>query len=225
MDCESCGRHRPSDQIVATRSATGAVIMACGRCRRHVTMGLLPSPLELDRYRWLRDAAEAARSGAGRLTTRDGQSAHGLITRRKFPPSRLTRMTASSIQIDPPPLALSREVSPTRLLASALLHVLDRDEPPPARWQAEPFVHAVATHRRALAEVRTSAELDRVAAAGIDHTFRGAVAALATDPLAAALAVRRVELNRAAALPGWPVIARRGVGPRVSHADASRWFG
>jgi ribosome-binding protein aMBF1 (putative translation factor) len=35
MDCESCGRHRPSDQVIPTRSTTGEVVMVCGRCRRH----------------------------------------------------------------------------------------------------------------------------------------------------------------------------------------------
>ncbi len=37
MDCESCGRHRPSDQVVPARSITGDVVMVCGRCRRHMT--------------------------------------------------------------------------------------------------------------------------------------------------------------------------------------------
>ncbi len=37
MDCESCGRHRPSDQIVATRSSNGMLQMLCGRCRRHLS--------------------------------------------------------------------------------------------------------------------------------------------------------------------------------------------
>lgn len=36
MDCEVCGRHRPSDQVVPTRSITGELVMACARCRRHV---------------------------------------------------------------------------------------------------------------------------------------------------------------------------------------------
>lgn len=35
MDCESCGRHRPSDQIMPTWTASGSVVMACARCRRH----------------------------------------------------------------------------------------------------------------------------------------------------------------------------------------------
>lgn len=36
MDCDSCGRHWPSDQVVAARSSSGAVVMVCGRCRRHM---------------------------------------------------------------------------------------------------------------------------------------------------------------------------------------------
>jgi hypothetical protein len=116
-------------------------------------------------------------------------------------------------------------VSPTRLLASALLHVLERDEAPPARWRVEPFVLAVAQHRMALAGARATADLDLVATLRIDHTFRGAVAALGSDPLAAALAVRRLELTRQMPLPAWPTIVGRGIGPRVTHADTARWFG
>jgi ribosome-binding protein aMBF1 (putative translation factor) len=36
MDCESCGRHWPSDHVVPTRSITGEVVMVCTRCRRHI---------------------------------------------------------------------------------------------------------------------------------------------------------------------------------------------
>lgn len=36
MDCDSCGRHRPSDQVAPARSATGDVVMACHRCRRRL---------------------------------------------------------------------------------------------------------------------------------------------------------------------------------------------
>jgi len=36
MDCESCGQHRPSGQVIAARSSNGTVLMVCGRCRRHV---------------------------------------------------------------------------------------------------------------------------------------------------------------------------------------------
>ncbi len=116
-------------------------------------------------------------------------------------------------------------VSPTRLLASALLHVLDRDEPPPARWRADPFVAAVAVHRIALAQAASVAELDIAAPANTDTTFRDAVTALASDPFAVALAVRRLELLRGSTLPAWPVIVRHGVAPRVTHADQGRWFG
>ncbi len=134
-------------------------------------------------------------------------------------------MTAPDLHTETSFGALPHRVSPTGLLASALVHVLNRDEPPPARWQAEPFAHAVAQHRLALAGVRTEADLDLVPAPGIDRTFRGSVAVLASEPLAAALAVRRLELSRNLSLPAWPVIVRKGVGPRVAHADAARWFG
>ncbi len=134
-------------------------------------------------------------------------------------------MTAPDIQIETLCAAMRHGVSSPRLLAAALLHVLERDEAPPARWQAEAFVLAVSRHRLALAGARTTADLDHVAARGVDHTFRGAVAALGSDALAAALAVRHLELSRQAPLPAWPVIVRRGIGPRVTHADAARWFG
>ena len=116
-------------------------------------------------------------------------------------------------------------VSATRLLASALVHVLDRDEALPPRWRADVFVAAVAGNRANLAFTHSVAELDHLAPASGDTSFRGAVTALASDPLAAALAVRRLELMRGADLPAWPVIARHGVAPRVSHAEQGRWFG
>jgi len=52
MDCESCGRHRPSEQVVPARSINGTVLMVCGRCRRHlagradVSAVLRPTPVE-----------------------------------------------------------------------------------------------------------------------------------------------------------------------------------
>lgn len=135
-------------------------------------------------------------------------------------------MTAADLRAEPVhSVASFAALSPTRLLASALIHVLDRDEPPPARWLAESFIAAVAAHRSALAPATDPSELDRRAAPTADLTFRGAVAALASDPLAAALAVRCLELLRSAGLPAWPVIVRHGVGPRVTRADQGRWFG
>jgi hypothetical protein len=134
-------------------------------------------------------------------------------------------MTAPDLRAEPGyPTAPFTPVSPTRLLASALLQLLDRDEPLPPRWLADPFVAAVADHRAALAPVASSRELDQRAPA-LDTTFRAAVTALASDPLAAALAVRRLELMGSATLPAWPAIVRHGVAPRVAHADQGRWFG
>jgi len=83
----------------------------------------------------------------------------------------------------------------------------------------------VAVQRASLASCHTTAEIDSLATGSAGGSFRGAVTALASDPLAAALAVRRLELMRAADLPAWPVIARHGVAPRVSHAEQGRWFG
>lgn len=115
-------------------------------------------------------------------------------------------------------------VSPTSLLAAALLHVLDRDEPPPPRWHAEPFVIAVADQRLKLSAVDVLEDLDAEAPETLGSTFGSAVAALASDPKAAALAVRRLELNRRAPMPSWPVIVRRGTSPRLT-VEAARWFG
>ena len=135
-------------------------------------------------------------------------------------------MTAPDLRIEPKhapaPLAAP---SPTRLLASALLHLLDRDEPVPPRWLADPFVAGISTHRAVIASVASAGELDLLAPATVGTTFRGAVTALASDPLAVALAVRRLELLRAAVLPAWPTIVRHGIAPRVTHADQGRWFG
>ena len=32
MDCELCGRHRPSAEILAVLDLTDRLVMACGRC-------------------------------------------------------------------------------------------------------------------------------------------------------------------------------------------------
>ena len=34
MDCDSCGRHRPSQEIALLREADGRLVMSCVRCRR-----------------------------------------------------------------------------------------------------------------------------------------------------------------------------------------------
>jgi hypothetical protein len=134
-------------------------------------------------------------------------------------------MTAPDLRTETPHSYPPVTVSPTRLLASALVHLLDRDEPLPARWRADVFVTAVDAHRARIASVHSVAALDDLVPSSADTTFRGAVTALASDPHAAALAVRRLELMRGADLAPWPVIARHGVAPRVSHAEQGRWFG
>lgn len=37
MDCNSCGRYRPSPEIAPLREADGRLVMACARCRRLAT--------------------------------------------------------------------------------------------------------------------------------------------------------------------------------------------
>jgi hypothetical protein len=34
MDCECCGRYRPSQEIAPLRAIDGRLVMACARCRR-----------------------------------------------------------------------------------------------------------------------------------------------------------------------------------------------
>ena len=34
MDCDSCGRHRPSSEIAPLLGADSRLVMACSRCRR-----------------------------------------------------------------------------------------------------------------------------------------------------------------------------------------------
>jgi hypothetical protein len=37
MDCECCGRYRPSQEIAPLRAVDGRLVMACARCRRLAT--------------------------------------------------------------------------------------------------------------------------------------------------------------------------------------------
>ena len=37
MDCDSCGRYRPSAEIAPLRDPDGRLVMACARCRRLAT--------------------------------------------------------------------------------------------------------------------------------------------------------------------------------------------
>jgi ribosome-binding protein aMBF1 (putative translation factor) len=52
MDCETCGRHRPSHLIAPVRSSTGTVVMVCSACRKHtarVTQPRAATPGEVSR--------------------------------------------------------------------------------------------------------------------------------------------------------------------------------
>ncbi len=37
MDCDSCGRYRPSAEVAPLRDSGGRLVMACARCRRLAT--------------------------------------------------------------------------------------------------------------------------------------------------------------------------------------------
>jgi hypothetical protein len=131
----------------------------------------------------------------------------------------LGAMTALDVRYDAPePMSVHRHASDARLLATALIQVLSRDEPPPARWTSRPFCEAVA-------DAPEIEDLDALGAGLREPTFRGAAAALAADPNAVALGVRRLELARGAPLPPWPDIVRHGVSPRLTPADGAWWFG
>jgi hypothetical protein len=135
-------------------------------------------------------------------------------------------MTAPDIRCDAPELTfLLNPLGHARLLASAPIQVLGRDDAPPARWTSPRFKEAVAFERSLLSAARTAEELDAVGATIDERTCRGAAAALSADPHAVALAVRRLELARGGPLPSWPDIVRHGVMPRVSHSEQGRWFG
>jgi hypothetical protein len=128
-------------------------------------------------------------------------------------------MTTPDLRHDAPsiPQPLG-QTSPSRLLASALLHLLDRDEPLPARWHADAFATAVARHRVVAGAMLSVDDLDRLARVMPIASFASAVDWLAREPMAAALAVRRLELLRGASLPPWPQLVRYGLAPRV-HAS------
>jgi hypothetical protein len=112
--------------------------------------------------------------------------------------------------------------SPTRLLASALLHLVDRDEPVPARWRSEAFAASVARHRTVLETIDAEETLDRLARVTTVSSFGGAVSALSRDPFAAALAVRRLELTRGEPLPAWDELVRHGVPPLALPVEQLR---
>ncbi|HYO43280.1 MAG TPA: hypothetical protein VES19_08795 [Candidatus Limnocylindrales bacterium] len=112
----------------------------------------------------------------------------------------------------------------TLLLASALSHLLNRDEERPARWLGTTFASDVELARRPLRQVVRVRDLP-APATGVPATFGSAVAVLGRDPASVALAVRRLEIARSASLPSWEDLVRRGLPPTVSPLDVATWFG
>jgi hypothetical protein len=47
MDCDTCGRYRPSSEIAPLREPDGGITMVCSRCRR-LSAGRRPRPLDTD---------------------------------------------------------------------------------------------------------------------------------------------------------------------------------
>jgi hypothetical protein len=110
------------------------------------------------------------------------------------------------------------------LLASALGHLLGRDGERPARWLTAAFAADVERARLPLRRVVRVRDLPTAPAGGV-LTFAEAVAMLGRDPVAVALAIRRLEIARSGALPAWEDLARRGVPPTTSLLDVATWFG
>jgi hypothetical protein len=131
---------------------------------------------------------------------------------------------ASSIADNPGRLHSRGHVAGHLLLASALNHLLARDESRPARWLAPSFATDVERARMRLRRVVRATDLPEHTP-GEATTFGTAVDALGRDPAAVALAIRRLEITRSAALPAWEDLVRRGIPPMASPLEVATWFG
>ncbi len=138
--------------------------------------------------------------------------------------------------IEPPPASrLAADSAPGMArLGNDLCLLVERDEPPPARWLTRGFVADVARLRSRLAATPSVVVLGRYARrfggpdAPAPRTFEEAADLLARDALSVAVALRRIELQHRVRLPAWPdVVRRRRVLPLpVEPAfDAALWFG
>jgi hypothetical protein len=96
------------------------------------------------------------------------------------------------------------------LLATALAHLLTRDQPTPESWLTTGFADAVEAERARLRVVEAAAGLP-VPETGTPMTFATAVDHLGRDPGGVALAIRRIELARSTVLPRWDELVRRGL--------------
>lgn len=135
-------------------------------------------------------------------------------------------MTTSS-SFAPDPMITPRhggDHAATLLLASALSHLLARDEERPARWLARSFATDVERARLTLRRVVRVRDLPPPGP-GSPATFGAAVAVLERDPSSVALAIRRLEIARSAALPAWEDVVRRGLPSTASPLDVATWFG
>lgn len=112
----------------------------------------------------------------------------------------------------------------TLLLASALSHLLARDEERPARWLVRSFATDVDRARLKLRLVVRVRDLPPPGPA-TPATFGAAVAVLERDPNSVAIAMRRLEIARSAALPAWEDVVRRGLPSAASPLDVATWFG
>ncbi len=112
-----------------------------------------------------------------------------------------------------------------RVLATALIHLLDRDEGAPARWHTDDFAAAVDDWRSALRSVADHPAARMVSLdPGREVGFDEAATRLARDPLDVAAALLHLERERREQLPGWTDLVRRGM-PARDDRDAALWFG
>ena len=108
------------------------------------------------------------------------------------------------------------------VLAAALRHLLERDGDRPARWATPGFAADVDEHRARLA---ATPDGDGAPPVSTGLTFEGAVARLASDPAAVALAVRRLEAAGRRRLPSWNDLVRGRLPATPSHLEVELWFG
>jgi hypothetical protein len=113
-----------------------------------------------------------------------------------------------------------------RVLATALAHLLDRDDGCPARWHTHDFASAVEAVRSELRAVAgTPATSTKALDPGREIGFDEAAARLARDPVDVAAALVHLESMRQERLPAWRDLVRRGLPRRTADLDVALWFG
>lgn len=133
--------------------------------------------------------------------------------------------TSSSFGPDPLFVPRARDADAAALfLATSLDQLLRRDRERPPRWMTRSFAADVERTRLALRRAVSARDLEWSAPAA-PLSFGAAVELLGRDAAAVALAVRRLEIARSAALPPWEDLVRRGVPPTTSPLEVATWFG